>query len=211
MSETVRFRSPGTARAAALCGLMMLAACASGQNYDTGTTSLAGVGLGTGAGAAAGALAGRAIAGSHNNTLAMLGGALLGGIAGNVAVDRPNQLRGQNEATAAANADQQRQLDFQRQSQLQQAQTQQQIEDQKEFEQWKAQRAGGTQTAAATTQADITEAQRLLTGLGYYRGPIDGIYGGATRSAIMQFEGSQGLPRTGYLTPSLVQSMKAAI
>ena len=39
----------------------------------------------------------------------------------------------------------------------------------------------------------------------------DGIYGAATRSAIMQFEGSQGLPRTGYLTPSLVQSMKAAI
>ena len=209
MSETVRFRGPSTARAAALCGLMALGACANGQNYDTGTTSLGGVGLGTGAGAAAGALAGRAIAGSHNNTLAMLGGALLGGIAGNVAVDRPNQLRGQNEATAAANAEQQRQLDFQRQSQLQQAQTQQQIEDQREFEQWKAQRTAAQ--PAATTQADITQAQRLLTGLGYYRGPIDGIYGGATRSAIMQFESSQGLPRTGYLTPSLVQSMKAAI
>ena len=78
MSQTVRFRSPSTARAAALCGLLMLAACANGQNYDTGTTSLGGVGLGTGAGAAAGALAGRAIAGGHDNTLAMLGGALLG-------------------------------------------------------------------------------------------------------------------------------------
>ena len=196
---------------AALSGLILLAGCASGQNYDTHTTSPSGIGLGTGAGAAAGALAGRAIAGSHNNTLAMVGGALLGGLAGNMAVDRPNQLRGQDEAAAAANADQQRQLDFQHQSQLQQAQTQQQIEDQKEFEQWKAQRAGGAQTAAVTTQADITEAQRLLTGLGYYRGPIDGVYGSATRSAIMQFEASQGLPRTGYLTPSLVQSMKVAI
>ena len=211
MSETMRFPNSSSLRIATLCGLMALAACANGQNYDTGTTSLGGVGLGTGAGAAAGALAGRAIAGSHNNTLAMLGGALLGGIAGNVAVDRPNQLRGQDEATSAANAEQQRQLDFQRQSQLQQAQTQQQIEDQKEFEQWKAQRTGGTQAAAVTTQADITEAQRLLTGLGYYRGPIDGVYGSATRSAIMQFEASQGLPRTGYLTPSLVQSMKVAI
>ena len=196
---------------AALSGLILLASCASGQNYDTHTTSPSGIGLGTGAGAAAGALAGRAIAGSHNNTLAMVGGALLGGLAGNMAVDRPNQLRGQDEAAAAANADQQRQLDFQHQSQLQQAQTQQQIEDQKEFEQWKAQRAAGTQVAAVTTQSDITQAQRLLTGLGYYRGPIDGVYGAGTRSAIMQFESSQGLPRTGYLTPSLVQSMKAAI
>ena len=196
---------------AALAGLLVLGACANGQNYNTGTTSPSGIGIGTGAGAAAGALAGRAIAGKHDNTLAILGGALLGGIAGNVAVDRPNQIRGQQEAAAAADAEQQRQLDYQRQSQLQQAQVQQQIEDQKLYEQWKAQRAGGVQTAAVTSQADLMQAQRLLTGLGYYRGPIDGVYGPATRSAIMQFESSQGLPRTGYLTPSLVQSMKAAL
>ena len=198
-------------RLAALCGLLALGACANGQGYDTHTTSPSGIGLGTGAGAAAGALAGRAIAGKHDNTLAILGGALLGGIAGNVAVDRPNQIRGQQEASSAADAEQQRQLDYQRQSQLQQAQVQQQIEDQKLFEQWKQQRGGATQTAAVTTQADVMQAQRLLTGLGYYRGPIDGVYGAGTRSAIMQFESSQGLPRTGYLTPSLVQSMKAAI
>lgn len=208
MLRTFGYRS---VQPAALATLLLLGACAQGQNYDTGTTPLNGIGLGTGGGAAAGALAGRALAGQHNNTLAMVGGALLGGVAGNMLVDRPNQLRGQQEQQVAANAEQQRQLDFQRQSQLQQAQTQQQIEDQKEFEQWKAQRAAGTQTAAVTTQANIAEAQRLLTGLGYYRGPIDGVYGAATRSAIMQFEGSQGLPRTGYLTPSLVQSMKAAI
>ena len=198
-------------RLAALCGLLALGACANGQGYDTHTTSPSGIGLGTGAGAAAGALAGRAIAGKHDNTLAILGGALLGGIAGNVAVDRPNQIRGQQEASSAADAEQQRQLDYQRQSQLQQAQVHQQIEDQKLFEQWKQQRGGATQTAAVTTQADVMQAQRLLTGLGYYRGPIDGVYGAGTRSAIMQFESSQGLPRTGYLTPSLVQSMKAAI
>ena len=199
-------------RVAAVCGVLALGACASGQGYDTHTTSPSGIGLGTGAGAAAGALAGRAIAGKHDNTLAILGGALLGGVAGNVAVDRPNQIRGQEETASAANAEQQRQLDYQRQSQLQQAQVQQQIEDQKLFEQWKQQRgAAGTQTAAVTTQADVTQAQRLLTGLGYYRGPIDGVYGAGTRSAIMQFESSQGLPRTGYLTPSLVRSMKTAL
>jgi peptidoglycan hydrolase-like protein with peptidoglycan-binding domain len=65
--------------------------------------------------------------------------------------------------------------------------------------------------AAVNTQSDITTAQLLLTALGYYRGPIDGIYGGGTRSAVMQFEISQGLPRTGYLTPSLISTMKAAL
>lgn len=208
MLRTFGYRS---VRPAALATLLLLGACAQGQNYDTGTTPLSGIGLGTGGGAAAGALAGRALAGQHNNTLAMVGGALLGGVAGNMLVDRPNQLRGQQEQQVAANAEQQRQLDFQRQSQLQQAQTQQQIEDQKEFEQWKAQRAAGVTPAAVNTSADVTSAQRLLTALGYYRGPIDGVYGSATRSAVMQFEGSQGLPRTGSLTPSLIQTMKAAL
>ena len=196
---------------AALCGLLALGACASGQNYNSGTTSPSGIGLGTGAGAAAGALAGRAIAGKHDNTLAILGGALLGGVAGNVGVDRPNQIRGQEEAASAANAEQQRQLDYQRQSQLQQAQVQREIQEQNLYEQWKQQRGAGPAPGAVTTQADVSQAQRLLTGLGYYRGPIDGVYGAGTRSAIMQFESSQGLPRTGYLTPSLVQSMKAAL
>ena len=107
--------------------------------------------------------------------------------------------------------EQQRQLDFQRQSQLQQAQTQQQIEDQKLFEEWKRAARRRCHAGCGNHPADVTEAQRLLTGLGYYRGPIDGVYGASTRSAIMQFESSQGLPRTGYLTPSLVQSMRAAI
>ena len=198
-------------RPAALATLLLLGACAQGQNYDTGTTSLSGIGLGTGGGAAAGALAGRALAGQHNNTLAMVGGALLGGVAGNMLVDRPNQLRGQQEQQATANAEQQRQLDFQRQSQLQQAQTQRDIEQQNEFEQWKRQQAATPAPGAVNTMADIMTAQRLLTGLGYYRGPIDGVYGGATRSAEMQFESSQGLPRTGSLTPSLIQSMRTAI
>ena len=131
---------------AAVCGVLALGACASGQGYDTTRPRPAASASAPGAGAAAGALAGRAIAGKHDNTLAILGGALLGGVAGNVAVDRPNQIRGQEETASAANAEQQRQLDYQRQSQLQQAQVQQQIEDQKLFEQWKQQRgAAGTQ------------------------------------------------------------------
>lgn len=218
-------REPGrrAGRPAAIGGLvaaLALGACAQGQGYDTGTTSLGGVGLGTGGGAGAGALLGRAIAGKRDNTLAMLGGALLGGVAGNVLVDRPNQIRGEQQAQTAANADEQRKLDYERQSQLQQARVQGQIEDQKLYEQWKAQRtAAGTAPAAAagapgggvTTADDLRGAQRLLYALGYYRGPIDGVYGAQTRSAVMQFETSQGLPPTGVVTPAIVQRMKAAL
>lgn len=211
MSTSMHMYERRFLRPAALAGLLVLGACAQGQNYDTGTTSLGGIGLGTGGGAAAGALAGRAIAGKHDNTLAILGGALLGGVAGNVLVDRPNQVRGQQEQQAAATAEQQRQLDFQRQSQLQQAQVQREIQEQNLYEQWKRERGGATTPAAVNTTADVMSAQRLLTGLGYYRGPIDGIYGNSTRSAVMQFESSQGLPRTGSLTPSLIQSMRAAL
>ena len=196
--------------ALALAAVLALGACAQGQAYDTGTTSLSGVGLGTGGGAATGALLGRLAAGKHDNTLAMLGGALLGGVAGNVLVDRPNQIRSGQEAQAAADREQQRRLDYERQSELQKDQVDRQIQEKNLYEQWKSERAGAT-PAAVTSSDDIRSAQRLLTALGYYRGPIDGVYGAQTRSGVMQFEASQGLPQTGVVTPSIVQRMKAAL
>lgn len=208
---TERKHNSRIGRAGALAVMLALGACANGQDYNTGTTSPSGIGIGTGGGVAAGALAGRALAGQHNNTLAMLGGALLGGVAGNVLVDRPNQIRGDQQQQANANADVQRKLDYDRQSQLQQAQVQKDIQEQNLYEEWKRERGAGAAPAAVNTTADVMTAQRLLTGLGYYRGPIDGVYGNATRSAVMQFESSQGLPRTGSLTPSLIQSMRVAI
>ena len=65
-----------------------------------------------GGGAAAGALLGRIAAGKHDNTLAMLGGALIGGVAGNVLVDRPNEVRTQQNQQATQNAEAQRKLVF---------------------------------------------------------------------------------------------------
>ena len=199
-------------RPLALAAVLVLGACAQGQNYDTGTTSLGGVGLGTGGGAAAGALGrprhrrqARQYPGDSRRCACSVASPATCRSIG------PNQLRGQQEQQAAATAGQQRQLDFQRQSQLQQAQVEREIEEQKLYEEWKRERGGGATPAAVNTQADVMTAQRLLTALGYYRGPIDGIYGGGTRSAVMQFEGSQGLPRTGYLTPSLISTMKAAL
>jgi hypothetical protein len=144
-------RRDRTRRAGSLAVLLALGACAQGQGYDTGTSSLGGVGLGTAGGAGAGALAGRAIAGKHDNTLAILGGALLGGIAGNVLVDRPNEVRGQQQQAAAQSAEQQRRLDYERQSELQKAQVQREIEEQNLYEQWKRERGGGVTLAAVNT------------------------------------------------------------
>jgi hypothetical protein len=191
--------------------VLALGACAQGQAYDTGTSSLSGVGVGTAGGAGAGALLGRAIAGKHDNTVAMLGGALIGGLAGNVLVDRPNEIRGQQQAQTNASLETQRQLDYERQSELQKAQVQRELEEQNLYEQWKRERGGAVTPAAVTGASDVMTAQRLLTALGYYRGPIDGIYGERTRSGIMQFESSQGLPPTGSLTPSIVQRMRSSL
>jgi hypothetical protein len=195
----------------AFAALLALGACASGQNYNTGVTSPSGIGLGTAGGAGTGALIGRAIAGKHDNTLAILGGALLGGVAGNVLVDRPNEVRSAQQAQANADLETQRKLDYERQSTLQQEQVKKEIEEQNLYEQWKRERQAGVVPAAVGGAADVMTAQRLMTALGYYRGPIDGVMGARTRSGIMQFEASQGLPQTGSLTPSIVARMRSAV
>lgn len=203
---SLRRRVPWSLAAAAL----VLAGCASQPGYQTPTTSMGGVGVGTAGGAAAGGLLGRAITGKHDNTLAILGGALLGGVAGNVLVDRPNEVRGQTEAELARDREMQRKLDYERQSTLQQEQVRREIEEQRLYEEWKRERYGAS-SAATNAPSDVMTAQRLLTALGYYRGPIDGVYGSGTRSAVSQFEAAQGLPQTGAVTPSLVQRMRAML
>lgn len=42
--------------------------------------------------------------------------------------------------------------------------------------------------------------QNALKSMGYYYGPIDGIFGSGTRNAIMRFQSSVGQPVTGNLT-----------
>jgi hypothetical protein len=198
--------------AAASAGLLLLAGC--GQNYSAPVAPDIGVaspGVGTVAGAAGGAAIGRAIAGSNNNVVAILAGAALGGLAGNIGLDRPAEARQQREAEAAEVRRQQQQLDFERQSELQRAQTEQEIRERQLFEEWKAGRGGQATAAVPAGASDTVTAQRLLTALGYYRGPIDGVVGPQTRSAVMQFEAAQGLPQTGVVTPSLVGRMRQAL
>ena len=212
--STARVRRAGVL---SLVAGLALSGCAAGGgpgglNYNPPVSSPS---IGTLGGAGAGALLGRAIAGSHNNLLATAGGALLGGLAGNVLVDNPKAKNQASQDEAAKDADLQRRLDYDKQSQVQAAQTQKQIADQQAFDQWRTQRDAGTLPQASTGPVggpvDVTTAQRLLTALGYYRGPIDGSLGSQTRSAVTQFEQAQGLPSTGVITSSLIDRMRRSV
>jgi peptidoglycan hydrolase-like protein with peptidoglycan-binding domain len=54
-------------------------------------------------------------------------------------------------------------------------------------------------------------AQRLLTGLGYYSGTVDGMQGPATETAVRRFQASRNLPQTGVVTQALIDQMRVAI
>ena len=103
-----------------------------------GTGGTASPGVGTVAGAAAGAGAGRLLFG--NNTTGMLIGGAVGGLAGNMTLDRQAEARRQQAREVSRDADMQRQLDFERQRALQAAETEREIEERRLFEQWQRER-----------------------------------------------------------------------
>jgi hypothetical protein len=54
--------------------------------------------------------------------------------------------------------------------------------------------------AAATSEPRfIREAQRTLGEMGYRPGPIDGVVGRRTQSALARYQRSEGIPVTGHL------------
>jgi Na+/glutamate symporter len=118
---------------ALLAGIAILAlsGCADGGG---GTGS---AGVGTAAGAAAGAGAGRLLFG--NNTTGMLIGGAVGGLAGNMTLDRQAEERRRQQAVEDRRTSQQLQLDFQRQQALQAEQTRIEIEEQRLFNEWRRQ------------------------------------------------------------------------
>lgn len=109
--------------------ILALAGCMDG---GAGTGS---PGVGTAAGAAAGAGAGRMLFG--NNTTGMLIGGAVGGLAGNMTLDRQAEERQRQQAMQDRQTSQQMQLDFQRQQALQAEQTRIQIEEQRQFNEWR--------------------------------------------------------------------------
>lgn len=54
----------------------------------------------------------------------------------------------------------------------------------------------------------VREIQQRLTDLGYAPGPIDGLFGGKTKSAIQAFQRAQGLQADGQATPQLLEVLK---
>ena len=54
----------------------------------------------------------------------------------------------------------------------------------------------------------VRSVQKILSDLGYAPGPVDGLMGGATRSAIEAFEADRGLAVTGAVTPELIRALE---
>ena len=50
------------------------------------------------------------------------------------------------------------------------------------------------------SEADRRQVQKMLQGMKYYQGPIDGKFGPLTRAAIRRYQDSIGTKSTGYLT-----------
>ena len=62
-----------------------------------------------------------------------------------------------------------------------------------------------------TATADqVTAIQRLLRDLNFLRDPPDGLYGPATRAAILDYERTAGLAQTGEATQAVFESLKDA-
>ena len=120
----IRYTAPLAAAA-----VLALTGCMDGGG---GTGS---AGVGTAAGAAAGAGAGRLLFG--NNTTGMLIGGAVGGLAGNMTLDRQAEERQRQQRVEDRQINQQLQLDFERQRALQAEQTRIEIEEQRLFNEWR--------------------------------------------------------------------------
>jgi peptidoglycan hydrolase-like protein with peptidoglycan-binding domain len=55
------------------------------------------------------------------------------------------------------------------------------------------------QLRPADRTALFRELQRRLREEGFYPGPVDGVFGPGTRTALSQYQARHGLPRTGAL------------
>ena len=68
-------------------------------------------------------------------------------------------------------------------------------------------------TAAASsklTAADVRQAERWLSELGYWTGPVDGTWDGASRHALIAFQKIQRARPTGVLTRAEYNALSLA-
>ena len=60
---------------------------------------------------------------------------------------------------------------------------------------------------APVTDSTVQTVQTELTQLGYYNGPVDGIFGPTTRDAVARYQIDKQLDVTGSLSPDTLQSL----
>src|SRR3954462_2632118 len=156
--------------------------------------------LGALGGAGAAALAGRLIAGKKDNTGAIVGGALVGGLGGMLGTSAYNRSK-QQQAT-------QQQLAYTRAPLAQQESLNQQLESERVYQQWGGSHGYGP---PPPDPAQVKDAQRMLTALAYYNGPVDGLMAPPTSSAIANFQRRQGQPVTGVFTPGLLNELRVCV
>lgn len=60
------------------------------------------------------------------------------------------------------------------------------------------------------TRAETLEAEQLLAGLGYWTGPIDGVFDSASRHALIAFQKVEARKRSGNLTRTELESLRSA-
>lgn len=67
----------------------------------------------------------------------------------------------------------------------------------------------GTVQTAPQTSAEVRGTQQRLTALGFYDGPIDGVWGQDTRAAVERYQQSRGLAMTGRIDEPTRAALRA--
>jgi len=65
--------------------------------------------------------------------------------------------------------------------------------------------------AAETVRSYVVGLQQDLTALGFYNGPIDGVYGPATVTGVKALQASAGLPQSGVVDPTTERALAAQL
>src|SRR5690242_20140084 len=60
------------------------------------------------------------------------------------------------------------------------------------------------------TRAQIREAEQQLSNLGYWTGPIDGVFDAGSRAALIAFQKWQGREATGQLTKDELNAIRTS-
>ncbi len=181
---------------ALLCTLVVSACATTDGQSDIGKLG----------GAATGAALGSLVGGGRGNTLAMIGGALLGGYAGDKLYDKPREAEYSEKQSASRQEGYDQKLAYERQSQLQQARVQREIQKQEVHDEWRRERTGEYESL---TTDEVSRAQRLLRGLGYYNGSVDAVVGSGTTRAVKNFQRDNGMAVNGLITSALISKMQA--